>query len=168
MGGDPSGAEVSGDCAALPRLLGGEGPPPEAAEAADAKGEATGPPIISGGGPEVGGGGGGGGAFPAATAAAAASWFLCARAATAAAMCCWCGLPAAAAAAAAAAACDAAIAGRTCVVHSTSLRSSSMSRFSFARRFWNHVITCGERKKNLSKSTIISLTNSNPFSYLCV
>ena len=36
--------------------------------------------------------------------------------------------------------------GITWLVHSTSLRSSSMSRFSLARRFWNHVITCNQMK----------------------
>lgn len=35
--------------------------------------------------------------------------------------------------------------GNTAEVHSTSLRNSSMSRLSLARRFWNHVITCKER-----------------------
>ena len=76
-------------------------------------------------------------AAAAAAAAAACSggdMVLAAReAATAAAMWVW---PAAAAAATA----------WTCGEHSTSFRSSSMSRFSFARRFWNHVITWEERE----------------------
>lgn len=62
----------------------------------------------------------------------AALWSLLeARAATAAAaICCW--WPRAW--------------GMTWLVHSTSLRSSSMSRFSFARRFWNQVITWNNKE----------------------
>ena len=53
-----------------------------------------------------------------------------ARAATAAAaICCWC--PSAC--------------GMTWLVHSTSFLSSSMSRFNFARLFWNQVMTWNER-----------------------
>lgn len=41
---------------------------------------------------------------------------------------------------------------------STSFFSSSMSRFNFARRFWNHVITC--------KKSIQTTVNLNEYAYI--
>ena len=82
----------------------------------------------------------GGGGAPAIAAAAKFLWAMaaCTAATT------WPGRPPPAAAAATMAW------GSTCVVHSTSFRSSSMSRFNFARLFWNHVMTCKKNKTGLA------------------
>lgn len=47
-----------------------------------------------------------------------------------------------------------------CFTLCTSFFSSSMSRFSLARLFWNHVITCGNCTRSVIDSKMISLSLS--------